>query len=168
MKKRNISTISDLPTTSAVYALFGGRGRNSYIAYVGIAQNLKRRIIQHLVKQDSSVSTRTSAVSLNVNYVTEIIWWEHPNFKHNHILQASELAAFEVLEPALISRGNISEKAKTLYKQNEFRLKMNSFFLSEPTGRLKLLTLQESLERICAIEKRLEIIENKMGNDINE
>ena len=32
--------ISDLPQAPAVYALYGGRGRNSYVAYVGITARL--------------------------------------------------------------------------------------------------------------------------------
>lgn len=155
----DIFTISDLPTISAVYALYGGRKRNSYVAYVGLARNLKRRIIQHLLKQDSSVSTGTSAVTLNPDYVTEIVWWEHPKFEKSHFLHASELVAFDILDPALRSRGSISEKAKNLYDEQEFKLEIESLFSNKPNGRLKLLTLQEALEKICKLEKRIKKIE---------
>ncbi len=52
-----IKAISDLPSVPAVYAMFGGRGRNLYAAYVGISGNLRARINQHLVLRDSSIAT---------------------------------------------------------------------------------------------------------------
>lgn len=51
----SVSTISNLPNTPSVYALYGGRGRGRYVAYVGVANKLKNRIEQHLVRRDSSV-----------------------------------------------------------------------------------------------------------------
>ena len=74
MKK--LSSISELPTCPAVYAMYGGKGRGLYVAYVGTSKSLKQRIVQHLVNRDSSVSTGTSAVGLNTDYVTKIAWWE--------------------------------------------------------------------------------------------
>jgi excinuclease UvrABC nuclease subunit len=56
-----VSSISKLPNVPAVYVLFGGKERRRYVAYVGIADKLKRRIEQHLVTRDSSVATGTSA-----------------------------------------------------------------------------------------------------------
>ena len=35
------SSLADLPTTPAIYALYGGRGTHAYVAYVGAARSLK-------------------------------------------------------------------------------------------------------------------------------
>jgi len=126
-----IYLITDLPNSPAVYAMFGGRGNSLYVAYVGIADHLKSRIQQHLVRRDSSVATGTSAVVLNPDYITELKWWEHPEFSERAFLEAAELAAFDVFEPSLRSRGRISHKSKELYENNDFREKMREFFSSE-------------------------------------
>ena len=105
-----IASISELPNSPAVYAMYGGHDRMRFVAYVGVADKLKRRIIQHLVNRDSSVATGTSAVGLNPDYVTEVRWWEHPRFNDWNVLVAAELMAFEVFDPALRSRGRIPRK----------------------------------------------------------
>ncbi|HXY51476.1 MAG TPA: hypothetical protein VEI01_18655 [Terriglobales bacterium] len=89
---------------SALYALYGGAGRRLYVAYVGIADSLKRRATQHLLNRDSSVATGTSAVGINPDYVTAIRWWEHRQFSKRAALEAAELVAFDVLNPALRNR----------------------------------------------------------------
>ena len=75
-----IDSFSDLPNLPAVYVMYGGRGRGSHVAYVGITKVLRNRIIEHLVKRDRSVATGTTAVVLNPDYVTAVKWWEHPAF----------------------------------------------------------------------------------------
>ncbi len=94
--------------------MYGGQGSGLYVAYVGIGGNLRQRIQQHLIGRNSSVTTGTSAVVLNTEYVTQVRWWEHPEFGSDDARQAAELVAFEVLDPTLRSRGSISEGAKTL------------------------------------------------------
>ena len=91
--------------------MYGGHDRARYVAYVGIADKLKRRIVQHLVSRDSSIATGTSAVGLNPDYVTEIRWWEHQRFSDRNALIAAELVAFEFFDPALRSRGRIPKIA---------------------------------------------------------
>ena len=86
-----LTSFNDLPNVPGVYAMYGGKGRGVYVAYVGIAGKLKQRIIQHLVNRDSSVTTGTSAAMLNPDYVTQIRWWEYPDFKARYILVAAEL-----------------------------------------------------------------------------
>lgn len=54
---KEISEIADLPSCPALYALYGGVGRNLYVAYVGIADSLKRRAVQHLLNRNSSIAT---------------------------------------------------------------------------------------------------------------
>ena len=58
---KTIHSISDLPNTPAVYAMYGGQGRSLHVAYVGIGGKLRGRVEQHLVRRGSSVATGTSA-----------------------------------------------------------------------------------------------------------
>jgi hypothetical protein len=110
-----MTSVSELPSVPAVYALYGGAGRGLYVTYVGIADRLKERITQHLVRRDSSIVTGVSTVGINPDLVTEVRWWTHPDFSDRAVLQAGELLAFDALEPALRSRGGITGEAKTLY-----------------------------------------------------
>jgi hypothetical protein len=152
-----LSSISDLPNVPAVYAMYGGRGM--YVAYVGVAGRLKPRIIQHLIRRDSSVATATSAVVLNPDYVTELRSWEHPDFAERHILEAAELVAFDLLDPALRSRGAIQERARQLYADADFRDKMKGMLPSDLAGLLVIPTLQDALEQIAELEERLVALE---------
>ena len=88
------------------------------------------------------MTTNTSAVVLNVDYITEVMWWEHPDFEKRYILEAAELVAFDVLDPALRSRGGIQEKSKRHYEDAVFRDEMIALFSGEPTGFLKIPSLQ--------------------------
>ncbi len=58
---REIKSIRGLKNAPAAYALFGGHGTNEYVAYVGVADKLRQRVEQHLIKHDSSVTTGRSA-----------------------------------------------------------------------------------------------------------
>ena len=40
-----LSAISELPAVPAVYAMYGGRGRGLYVAYVGVAGKLRLRVL---------------------------------------------------------------------------------------------------------------------------
>ena len=160
---REISSVSDLPNVPAVYAMYGGQRPHLYVAYVGIAGKLRNRVVQHLVRRDSSVATGTSAAMLNPDYVTAVWWWEHPEFVEKHVLQAAELVAFDELGPALRSRGAVQKKARELYADQGFRGKMHSLFSGEPAGRLIIPTLQDALERIADLERRASELERRLG-----
>ena len=68
-RETEVCSFSDLPSYApAVYAICGGRGSNSYVAYVGMTYDLKKRIMQHFVKQNSSISTGTAMLSAFVLY----------------------------------------------------------------------------------------------------
>ena len=157
-----LTTISDLPNVPAVYAMFGGQGRSRYVAYVGLGSKLRGRVEQHLVRRDSSVTTGVSAVSLNPDKVTEVRWWVHPNFEKQDVLEAAELVAFDVLEPALRSRGGITDRAKQLYAAEKFRGEIAALFESAPAGRLVLRTLPQAWTMIDELEQRLRRIEEKL------
>ena len=163
-----IHSISELPNAPAVYVMYGGSGASLYVAYVGVALRLKNRIRQHLVKRDSSVATGTSAVALNPDFVTELKWWEHPDFSERYILEAAELVAFDVFEPSLRSRGRVNKQSEQLYEEDIFRDKMRKLFSSEQSGHLVILTLQDALDKIEKLESRLEALEKKVTEKDND
>ena len=158
-----VTSVSELPSSPAVYAMYGGQGRSLYVAYVGLASNLRQRLTQHLIRRDSSVVTGVSAVSLNPDLITAVRWWEHPDFARQEILEAAELVAFDVLEPALRSRGWMTDRAKQMYQDESFREQMRQVFLGDPAGSLILPTLPQALERISDLERRVTELESAMS-----
>lgn len=158
---RQVTSITELPNVPAVYAMYGGQGSSAYVAYVGVADVLRRRVVQHLIRRDSSITTGTSAVSLNPDLVSEVRWWEHPDFTGRAVLLAAELVAFDVLEPALRSRGGITGEAKQLYWDEGFSGPMRSLFEGAATGRLLIPTLQAALGRIDDLERRVATLERQ-------
>ena len=83
----------------------------------------------------------------------------------DHLLASTqaELVAFDVMEPALRSRGNITDRAKTLYGQADFCDQMKALFTSTPAGVLVLPTLREAIEKIAVLEERVRRLEERMG-----
>ena len=160
---QEVVTISELPQRPAVYALYGGRGNGLHVAYVGMAEILRRRIRQHLVSHDSSVTTGTSVASLNPDLVTEVRWWEHERFAEQAPLKAAELVAFKVLDPVLRSRGAVQESVRTMLADRTFTGEMETLFTGDPTGRLSIPTLQDALDRIEALEHRLTALEKTLA-----
>ena len=159
---KTLSAISELPNVPAIYALYGGQNKGSYVAYVGSAKQLKIRIIQHLVRRDSSVTTGVQAVSLNPDFVTKVEWWEHTDFVDPFCLAAAELVAFDVLDPVLSSRGTTPNQAKHLCKDDDFNNKMHILIQGEPNGCLLIPTFQGALERIVALENRMVELEQRI------
>lgn len=159
---RTISSFSELPSTPAVYALYGGQENASHVAYVGLAGSLKARIIQHLVRRDSSVTTGVNAVNLNPDHITKAAWWEHPDFSNRLNLTAAELVAFDIFEPVLRSRGNIEKQAKQIYIDENFYQKMKTLFENNPAGYFMAPTLQGAIERIVQLEKSMETIQKRL------
>jgi len=157
-----VHSIAELPNVPAVYAMYGGSKNSAFVAYVGIADVLKRRVRQHLIQRDSSVVVGVTAVSLNPDFVTEVRWWEHPEFTERRVLQAAELVAFDVLEPALRSRGGITAEAKQLYDNATFNKRMQELFIGDAAGQLIISTLQSALERIAQLEQRILSLEQQV------
>jgi hypothetical protein len=153
--------IADLPNCPALYALYGGTGRHTYVAYVGITDKLKRRAIQHLVTRDSSAATGTSATGINPDYVTEIRWWEHRRFSKLVVREAAELVAFTVLDPALRSRKSVGAAAQGLAKDRRFRREME-MLLKNPSGHARIPSLEQVARKLSAFEDRLERIEERL------
>jgi hypothetical protein len=86
---------------------------------------------------------------------------ERTDFADRAVLEAAELAAFEVLDPALRSRGNVGAQAAKFHADPTFRERMRSILQGSPSGVLKVLSLQDALERIAELEKRVSQLERK-------
>jgi hypothetical protein len=150
-----IPKISSLPNTPAIYALYGGKGQRKFVAYVGIADKLRQRISQHLVRRDSSIVTGTSIVSLNPDYVTALTWWEYPDFSKREYLEAAEEIAFKIFDPVLRSRGNLTDRGEQLLKNVDFNNKMEEIFRGTPSGSLEFPDFQDLLERLTELETEI-------------
>jgi hypothetical protein len=159
-----VERVSQTPKLPGVYAMHGGKGSGSHIAYVGIANELRRRLEHHLERRNSSVTTGVSVISLNPDLVTRIDWWTDPEFEDRRRLEAAELIAFDVLEPVLRSRGARNLIAEGLAREEQFCQRMKSRFAGEPDGRLTLPNLQDALNRIDALEKRLLALEQSLNS----
>ena len=156
---RDFSPVYDLPNSPAVYAFFSKGRRGSYVAYVGIAGRLKQRITQHLIRRDSSVATGTSAVNLNPDFVSSISWWEHTDFDKTVYLKAAEMVAFEVLNPALRSRGAVDNAGMDLFNDEGFNTKFKELFEGEPTGSIEFPSLTDAMEKISTLEEKVHKLE---------
>ena len=159
---RDFSPIYNLPNTPAVYAFYSGGRGPQYVAYVGIAGKLKQRIVQHLIRKDSSVATGASAVSLNPDQLTRMEWWGHPTFNRTVNLKAAEMVAFGILQPALRSRGRDDSAGKGVLADQSFRESMAALFTGKPSGAVNFLTLADALKRIDLLEQRVEHLEGQL------
>jgi hypothetical protein len=98
--------------------------------------------------------------------VTNLSWWEHPDFKESEKLKAAELVAFEILNPVLRSRGAINRSALHWLSDKAFYKKMKGIFEGNPTGNISFHSLSDAFERINELEKRvhqLEILLKKLS-----
>ncbi len=157
------SSLADLPQVPAVYALCGGSLRGRYVAYVGTAQKLRRRIDQHLIGRDSSVAVGTSASGINPDYVTEVRWWEHRDFRRKDVLEAAGIVATEVLNPVLRSRARTSQAAKNKLRDEGFGTQMAALFQAAPTGHVPVPSLASLDARLRAVEKELASLKGDEG-----
>jgi len=147
-----IPKISSLPNNPALYALYGGKGQRKFVAYIGIADKLRQRISQHLVRRDSSIVTGTSIVSLNPDYVTALRWWENDDFSKREYLEAAEEIAFRIFDPVLRSRGNLTERGQNLLNDPEFNKNMETLFNGDTSNSLEFPDFQDLLERLTDLE----------------
>ncbi|MFC1996645.1 hypothetical protein ACFLXI_03430 [Chloroflexota bacterium] len=139
--------------------MYGGEGVHEYVAYIGIAKNLRQRIRQHLIRRDSSVTTGTTAVSLNPDYITKISWWTHDDFIDRVLLETAELVAFEIFDPALRSRGGISQKAKNLFLDKDAIKHYYDLFSSAPDSFVQIHNLKYMVSKLRELEVRIEKLE---------
>lgn len=166
---RAFTAVRSLPRVPAIYVLHskesGGRGRQAYAAYVGLATDLNQRVVQHLWRQDSSATTGTSAVHLNPEYITEVCWWEHPYFAMEGGLEAAEQVAAELLKPVMRSRGKVPAKAKALLADENFMVGLTTLFAGDPAGRIALPSLEDLLDRLEVLEGRVATLERRLDGE---
>jgi hypothetical protein len=151
--------VSDLPSDPAIYALYGGSGRSRHVAYVGITGDLRSRIKQHFVRRDSSVVTGTSATSLNPDLVTRVEWWVDDRFEDRSYLKAAELVAFEILDPALRSRGGVSKEAEAIATEANHRSQLQSLIQTGPSATVEIPTLTDALQAVQSLQERISDLE---------
>jgi len=63
--------------------------------------------------------------------------------------------AFDVLQPALRSRGNITATARDHYGDTTVYSEMEALFRGKPDGRLVLPTLADLVDRVAALQARV-------------
>lgn len=154
--------ITELPNGPAVYVLFGGKKGNRFVAYVGIADKLRNRISQHLIRRDSSITTAVSIVSLNPDYITGIKWWMRSDFMQRSSLEAAEVIAFERFNPVLRSRGKLTDRAKQLLRDQNFRQSTEELFAGESTGSMEFLDFQDLVDIVSGMEEEILVLRDRL------
>jgi hypothetical protein len=152
-----------VPRSPGLYAMYGGLPPRTWVAYVGQAGNLAQRLTQHLYRRDSSVTTGVSAVGLNVDHVVQVAWWLHPSFSDENRRAAAELIAFRVLDPALRSRGGVSQSANDLATDQHCIAEVEGLLRGEPAGVYQPPRLSDLADRLARIEVRLSKLEMRQG-----
>jgi ribonuclease HI len=113
---------------------------------------------QHLVNRDSSVTNGASAAGLNPDHIRAVEWWTDSGFSDRTTLAAAELVAFEMLQPALRSRGGITASAQALADDAGFRAQITTL-LGTPSGRLDIPQLIDLIDRVAELEARVARLE---------
>ena len=152
-----------VPKEPGIYAMYGGLTPRTWVAYVGQAGNVAQRLSQHLDRRSSSVATGTSAVGLNVDYVTHVDWWLHPSFSNKTYRLAAELVAFRILDPALRSRGGIEQSAIDISEDPRFASEIEVLLTGEPAGRYRPPALSDLADRVAELEGRLTTLEGLLA-----
>jgi hypothetical protein len=155
---------STVPKRPAVYAMYGGWPPRLWVAYVGIASNLNRRLDQHFVRRDSSVATGVAAAAINPDAVRLVRWWEDERFSETDGLHAGELVAFDFFDPALRSRGAPRQGAVDRANDPAFHADMERLFAGSPAGEFQLPWLWDIDTRLEQMEQRLAALEVRVGH----
>lgn len=158
---RVVYSFSELPMVPAVYAFYGRRGHSAAV-YVGMASKLKIRIRDHLVRRNSSIVTGEMAASLNADMIGQVDWWEYPDWSNPVALEAAEIIAFDVLYPALRSTKPSSRESEQFITPT-YRTTVEGLLRGAPSGRYVVPSLQDALERIEELEKRVGFIEQHLS-----
>lgn len=158
-------SLRSIPENPGIYAMYDHANK---VVYVGISTNLRKRIGQHIIRRNSSVTTTESATVLNPDKVSHICWWLHPKFfkangkANEDNLKAAEFIAAKVLNPVLRSRSNPGNRAKTILENQTFVGEMECLFRDDPSGIFQPKTFDnlaklvlELYERVSELEKQL-------------
>ena len=62
-------SLKSIPTDPGIYAMYD---HTKKVAYVGSGRNLRQRIRNHIIRQDSSVTTGVSSTVLNTEKISHI------------------------------------------------------------------------------------------------
>jgi len=156
-----------VPYSQGIYAMFESKLDKNAV-YIGISTNLRNRIRQHMIRRDSSVTTKTSAVRLNPDYIEVIKWWVNDKFEDKVVLEAAELVAFDVFNPVLRSKGSVSLEAKKLYKKEKFKSEIKSILLDKQSGYLHFPDLNNVLSKIDKLKMRVDNLEERIEKSRNK
>lgn len=137
--------------------------RNGDVAYVGYSKNLRNRIVQHMIRRDSSVATGVSATVLNPEKVARICWWLKQEFSDQAYLEAAAVVAFEVLNPSLRSRGSITNRAQDVIADRTFYDENVCLFRGEPSGDYHPKTFDNLAELVLELHNRVTELEKQRG-----
>ena len=88
---RSFDEIKHLPQFPGIYGFKRSNNIQDNYSYNGLSNKLRESLSQHLLKSDSSVTTGTSAISLNPDKIAECHWWIHKSFGTREYLEAAEL-----------------------------------------------------------------------------
>ena len=147
-----------------LYAMYGGEPPRTWVAYVGITGNIQGRLIQHFLRRDSSVVTGTAAAGLNIDAVRYVDWWEHELLADETGRHAAELIAFDVLDPALRSRGNPRQAALALRNDPAFVETITTLLRGQPTGRYQAPHLGSIADRLTDLEERVDELQRLLAD----
>ncbi len=99
---------------------------------------------------------------MQASFLSELRWWEHPDFADSNLLRAAEFVAADLFEPVLRSRMPIGSQVAELVDDEDLRERTRSLLLGEPSGRLLLPSAEQLLERLSEFERRLQALEERV------
>ncbi len=99
---------------------------------------------------------------MNFELVTHVNWWEDQSFFDDDHRHAAEMVAFNVLDPALRSRGNTRRTAR----DPGFRDAMSRLFGGQPSGQFVPPRLGQVAMEVRALTERVRLLEQKLERAI--
>ena len=160
---RSFDEIKHLPQFPGIYAFKGPNDNHGAFRYVGLSNKLRDRVAQHLLRRDNSVATGASTISLNPDKIAECHWWIHETFGSREHLEAAELIAFKIFNPALVSRGSSSSAALEISRDLEFREQMEDLFSNTPSGYAVFYDLSWAVTKIRELEREILELKEKLS-----
>ena len=102
--------------------------------------------------------TGAAATSINPDLTSTVQWWATAEMEDPVIREAAELVAFDVLDPALRSRGGVRTSAAALAADPSF-LDRITVLLTEEVNTVCFPSVQELASRLSALEDRVALLE---------
>lgn len=104
---------------------------------------------------------RASATMLNPDNVCCICWWFNPKFSERAYLEAAEVVAFKELNPALRSRGKVTNRTKPILADQTFHYEMECLFRGKPSGVFRPTTLDNLVDLVLELYDRVSELEKQ-------